>query len=449
MPSRATLILMSGASELWPDEGDSTFKNVDGAMCRTHITDAHLLERLSVSSEKNTGSLCALCSDGATGDLIPLWEVQRHIMEVFRSLYEPAQNAGLILDDGWQGADVYDQWEILYQVCENAIEDNVFDSLVDVLGKAMLEYDWTENRHHGSLDATYWGWDQFELDVRTRSRFVFPPAVEDDARVQAPGQRSEAFLQGLLPYVENEELGLVSIVPRGTLFYRGRLVSDENSKLVSAAALGPAPAKLAAVNRMSPEGIPMFYGSAAPETAIEEIASHGTRNYARIGGFRSQKDLRVLDLTRNLNMPSLFAPGTLEKIGVLWFFRRFAENVTAPMGPDDNPNLTYVPTQVLTEYFRWVPRTPIEGIRLSSAQNGQPTFVLFLDSDSVADAADVDRADTSSPTPHSAGWFGISLPPPVLTLHPDDVRTYKLKRHVTSTLVEPPGTQGLAEGEQT
>lgn len=426
---------MRGNSGRWLAD---SYVEVDGAVCRAHIADKNLKEKVSAFVMYDADVKCELCSaDSAIVDLVPFYEVQRHVMAVFTSLYEPAAAAGVPWDDGWQGARISEPAEILYEVCEKAIEDHVFDEFVGLLEEAILELDWTENRHPSSLDAVYWGWDQFVEDVRTRSRFIFP-SNEAASDLAAPGQRSESFMQSLLPYVEKEELGLVSIVRAGTLFYRGRLVSDDRSTLVSAADLGPAPAKLAAVNRMSPEGIPMFYGSATPVTAIEEIAAHGTRNYARIGGFRSQKDLRVLDLTKDLSMPSLFAPDTLEQFGVLKFFRRFAANVTAPMDPDDNPNLTYVPTQVITEFFRWVPKTPIDGLKLKSAQNGQDTFVLFLDADNVADASDADSTALRSTPTGFLGWLDADPIPPVLTLDPVDVKTYKLERKVTATVVELP-----------
>jgi hypothetical protein len=434
---------MSGASERWLADNDRGYEEVDGSICRAHVTDTHLQERLSVAL-LDDDDVCLLCPSGsATLDPVSLAEVQQHVMDVFKSLYEPAADAGLYWDEGWQGAVVSDPAEILYEVCEKAFEDHVFDSLIGLLEAAVLEQDWAENRHPASLDAAYWGWDQFVEDVRTQSRFIFPSSSADSSPA-APGQRSESFLQGLLPYVEKVELGLISTVPTGTYFYRGRLVSDDRSTLASAADLGPAPAKVAAVNRMSPEGISLFYGSAAPETAIEEIAAHGTKNYARIGGFKSQKELRVLDLTKDLTMPSLFAPDTLEQFGVLQFFRKFAANVTAPMGPDDNPNLTYVPTQVITEFFRWVPKTPIDGIKLRSAQNGKDTFVLFFDAENVKDVTDAGATASPSKPSDSLGWFGVDPTPPVLTLDPHDVKTYQLERKVTAIVVEP--SSGPASG---
>jgi hypothetical protein len=419
------------------DDNERGYGDVDGAMCRSHIIDTALAEKLSaaVPEGDDVCVLCAISGGSEPSDLVPLREVQRLIMDVFTSLYEPALAAGVPWEGGWQGAEISDPLEILYQVCEKAIEDRVYDSLVDVLHEAVLEQDWTENRHPSSLEAAYLAWDQFVEDVRTQSRFIFPPSDPDLKGVAAPGQRSASFLQSLLPYAENESLGLVSTVPSGTSFYRGRLVSDDRSRLTTAAELGPAPAKLAAANRMSPEGIPMFYGSATPETAVEEIASHGTKNYARIGGFKSQQDLRVLDLTKNLEMPSLFAPDTLNQYGALQFFRRFAANVTAPMGPNDHPSLTYVPTQVITEFFRWVPKTPLDGIKLRSAQNGEDTYVLFFDAERVEDAPGLDDATSSAPS-DSTGWFSIAPLPPVLTLDPDDVKTYKITRSVTATEVD-------------
>lgn len=428
---------MSGASEQWLVDSERGYEFVDGAMCRSHITDVHLKERLSASGADGEDQcrLCLVSPGTGTADLIAVTDVQRHIMDEFKFRYEPALEAGVPWDDGWQGAEISDPNEVLYELCENAIDSQTFDSLVTLLAEAVLETDWTENRHSSSLDAAYFGWDQFVEDVRTQSRFIFLPSRTSSA-VVAPGQRSASFLQELLPYVENSDLGLISTVPAGTIFFRGRLVSDERSELVSAADLGPAPAKLAAVNRMSPEGIAMFYGSATPETAIEEIASHGTKKYARIGGFRSQVEFRVLDLTKNLNMPSPFAMDTRDQNGVFQFFRRFAANVTAPMGPDDNPNLTYIPTQVLTEFFRWVPKTPIDGIKLSSAQNGEDTYVLFFDAERVKDASILVEATPSKAAPESRLlWSDLDTGtlPIALTLDPNDVKTYNVERSVAVT----------------
>jgi hypothetical protein len=54
--------------------------------------------------------------------------------------------------------------------------------------------------------------------------------------------------------------------------------------------------------------------------------------------------------------------------------------------PDGRQHIEYTPTQVLTEYLRWMPENRIDGIALPSAQTGEKTHVLFFDSKAFADA---------------------------------------------------------------
>jgi hypothetical protein len=241
----------------------------------------------------------------------------------------------------------------------------------------------------------------------------------------------------LLTYVEDPKLKLISEVPEGTAFYRGRLVGYASEKMTGAKKLGPAPADKAAANRMSPEGVPMFYGSASSETAIREIAAHGTSEYARIGAFRNQRPLILLDLTALPELPSIFDKEARNRNGVLRFFKHFADNVTAPIRPDGRPHVEYVPTQVVTEFFRWVPTRKIDGIKLSSAQDGQDTYVLFFTREQVDDEElENDQKDESAEQKVDDG-FGFdsdAFPPepPVLTLNPRDVRTYRVIRRIDS-----------------
>ncbi len=164
----------------------------------------------------------------------------------------------------------------------------------------------------------------------------------------------------------------------------------------------------------------MFYASAAPETAIKEIAAHGLYNYARIGTFKNQRPLKVLDLTSVPRRPSPFDMENRSKDGLLEFFRDFGRNVTQPVIPDGREHIDYVPTQVVTEFFRWAPEQELDGIKLKSAQDGEDTFVLFFSEEDVADEG---RSQKTSPH--------IELDdPPTFTLDPRTVKTYEVKRRL-------------------
>lgn len=168
---------------------------------------------------------------------------------------------------------------------------------------------------------------------------------------------------------------------------------------------------------MSPAAIPMFYASKYPETAVAEIASHDTENYARIGTFKNLKPLRVLDLT---NPPRLFSPFDVKnrnRNGLRSFLRDIAENVAKPIIPDGRPHVEYVPTQIITKLFRWAPEPKLDGIKIRSSQDQQDTFVFFYDAQYVYDEGITEQ--------------GTSLRPgPVFTLDPQSVKTYKIKRKI-------------------
>src|SRR5712692_1043203 len=66
-----------------------------------------------------------------------------------------------------------------------------------------------------------------------------------------------------------EEVELVRELPAGTRFFRGR-VGPKTKPYRSARKLGPPPQGRTIANRMSPAGIPMFYGALDEFTAIAE-----------------------------------------------------------------------------------------------------------------------------------------------------------------------------------
>ncbi|MCO4239654.1 HEPN-associated N-terminal domain-containing protein [Pseudarthrobacter sp. MDT3-28] len=401
----------------------SGFSEVDGSMCLSHVEDQTL--RLTLKGYEVFDD-CRFCGDKESS--VAMATVITEVMDAIQFLYESPENAGVPWDgdDGWMGASVIESDSVVYDVCSDvfaaAVEDDVLGAIIEALGPT----EWTANRHADSLDAAQWAWDQFVQDVKSESRFVFWPDTSFEG-VSSPGQRSASFLWSLLPYVEKTELSLLTTVPVGTPFYRGRLLNDPADKNLGAKKLGPAPADKAAANRMSPEGVPMFYGSATPQTAVREIAAHGIGPYACIGGFKNQRELILLDLTTLPKLPSIFDKSAREGHGVVRFFREFARHVTAPVRPDGRPHVEYVPTQVVTEFFRWVPTKKIDGIKLLSAQDGEDTYVLFFDQDQVED--EKPKGPANDP-PKSAFFDSYEPPDPVLTLGASDVRTYRVIRNV-------------------
>ena len=138
-------------------------------------------------------------------------------------------------------------------------------------------------------------------------------------------------------------------------------------------------------NRMSPAGVPMFYGAEEFETAKLEIQSaHGEKRPECVTGgqFRSLIPLNILDLTSIPPLPSYFSDEGPGQRHILTFLRKFSEDVSRPLLPIYEPHIEYVPTQVFTEFVRHVMRTsnagPIHGIQYASSLDAKPCCVIFV-----------------------------------------------------------------------
>jgi len=188
------------------------------------------------------------------------------------------------------------------------------------------------------------------------------------------------------------DLHLIKTLPENSVFVRVRC-HEEGEKLSDVKALGPPPVdKANNSNRMSPAGIPMFYGSIDQETALAE--TYDKRPYATIAKFKTLKSFKVLDLTELASIPSLFdnelrwlRPGII-------FLHSFLEDFTKPIERDGREHIEYVPTQIVTEFFRRIfldeEGDPIKGIIYPSAREiGGKSCVLFFQSeDCIQDNVD-------------------------------------------------------------
>lgn len=150
-------------------------------------------------------------------------------------------------------------------------------------------------------------------------------------------------------------------------------------------------------NRMSPAGIPMFYGAFDEETAFAETfePEHNAGQVASSGTFQPVRNIRVLDLAELPQIPSVFDPDRRGLIHTLRFLHAFADDISKRIERDGREHIEYVPTQIVTEYFRRVFRTEegeaLDGIVYRSARcPGARAVVLFcehrqcIDADSTA-----------------------------------------------------------------
>lgn len=162
----------------------------------------------------------------------------------------------------------------------------------------------------------------------------------------------------------------------------------------TASAIGPPPLEFATqTNRMSPAGIPMFYGAFDIETAKAETfdAAHHAGQIMSIGAFRALRPLRLLDLAELPDIPSVFADETRQFIHPMRFLHAFAADLVKRIARDGREHIEYVPTQIVTEFFRRVFRDadgkPLDGLLYRSSRPGAGTAcVVFAENDQCAEA---------------------------------------------------------------
>ena len=190
-------------------------------------------------------------------------------------------------------------------------------------------------------------WDRFCEAVKHKTRFViwFQNLEDEDPYT---GEISPAKILEHITWLF-EPLDLVRVLPAGHRVWRARPHSAPIEH--TASQLGTVPEELAIrANRMSPAGIPLFYGAADSDTAVEEVASSSEGTHVTWCEFELTEDLRVVDLTRLPAVPSMFDPELGQLRRYIRFLHMFVKQLIAPVGTD-REDIEYVPTQIVSEYL--------------------------------------------------------------------------------------------------
>jgi hypothetical protein len=147
--------------------------------------------------------------------------------------------------------------------------------------------------------------------------------------------------------------------------------------------LGPTPIKFAKyANRMSPAGIPMFYATEDTITAIKEVWNGKVGVKLSVATFKTKNPCSILDFCTLPPVPTIFKrDATVEQIDALSFLRRFVRDISQPVSKSEKEHIEYVPTQILTEYFRHIFKTKdgqsIMGLKYPSSYTRRPCYVMF------------------------------------------------------------------------
>lgn len=351
-------------------------------------------------SNHDAGSECSYCS-WQENPSCSLEIVLKHIMSCIRMEWGNPQDEGLtyITDEGgWQGS-VYDSCVLIdyildVEINSHELREDIMSSLMDDAWCKRDPYSFSDN------ERLLYGWRSFSKFVMFEARYVFlnaTPSTYD--KHQHDEIHPVKILESLADFTR--ELNLIELCGKEKAIFRARIVDDKCS-LCSAKELGPPPATLATIpNRMSPVGIPMFYCAFDKLTAVKETydPQKSTGKKAICGVFHPTRDLVLLNLSKPLNIPDLFDEKLNMKRPIIKFLIDFIADFSKPIARDDRSHIEYVPTQIVTEYFKHIFRgnknEKLDGIIYpSSKEKGHSSVVIFADQLQCADKATEYKKET-------------------------------------------------------
>lgn len=324
--------------------------------------------------------------------------------------FEPVESAGVAWDsaEGGYQADVYDSWDLPDSLDWVAGGDNSV-AVIDEIRACLGDGQWVR-RYWIALEpdrAFGLAWREFCQEIMYRTRFVFWARTDNRIPVGAGEIRPAEVLERIGRLIA--EFGLISTLDAGTTSTRVRGHDDaDTSSDWKAADLGTnLPKRSTTSSRMSPAGIPLFYGADDLDTALAEVAKSDRREYFTAVQFRTTQAMSVLDLACLPDVPSIFDPHRGHWWGEIKFLHDLVHELRQPV-EHNRINLDYVPTQVFTEYFLRVANlgTPIHGlIYLSAVTEGRCVAL------EVAHADCVDTTDPDTERPQ------LELVPGTMTVH--------------------------------
>lgn len=373
---------MGQAKREWEEALASGFHKIgDKFVCEDCFGDDAIKEFIRQNAEVKYCDYCGQNSEDSDVYAVPIDKVMNVIIEGIEQEWADPNEDGvswISREGGWQST-VYKTSELF----DNFLEDELGidgGDLLDDIAESIGDKQWCQKDHLllPPGHAMMYGWERFSDAVKYVTRYMFFDFSEVD---KSYGNPDEIHPSKILMMIGESvlEAGLIRTIPKGERFFRAR-EHEESEIFKSACDLGPPPREKTRSNRMSPMGISMFYGSSDSETAIAEI--HKNENVITIGAFDTVKDLIVLDLQNIPSYPSLFDNNSRHLRGLFRFLQHFVGDVSRPVEWDGKEHIEYIPTQIVTEYFRHQFRT-IDGQHLhgilypSSRHEGGKCCVLF------------------------------------------------------------------------
>ena len=366
-------------------------------VCAECISDYALKAFVKEKADEYECSYCSKEFDEPTA--IALVQLVDHICECIRIEWQdPVECMGWDgAEGGYQGASVYTGYElVMYEIEELYDTDNM--ELLEDIASSLGTSQWCQ-RHPYSLrdeEALIYSWEYFSNLVKHKVRYNFS-RIDDEEQRKYDQDRTPA--PKILEHIADEILEvdkcyeLITSIEKGCTIFRAR-VHKKDEPLSTAKDLGTVPLDKAKYsNRMSPAGIPMFYGALDNETSYQEVMDETKDKKDKvvyIAAFKTLRPMKVLNLNNLPTVPSIFDQANNHLRSSSIFLHSFTREISKPINKDGFEHIAYVPTQVFTEYtrhfFKFGDHGSIDGISYpSSKHNGGVSCVLFIENEQCCD----------------------------------------------------------------
>ncbi|MGY3054037.1 hypothetical protein ACVWYG_002240 [Pedobacter sp. UYEF25] len=350
----------------------------DKYVCGDHIEDTSIQEFINKYSKEGTCSYC-----GAETQVAFVKDVIYFIKAGIFAFYGNPDDEGVGYDSsdgGYIGASIFDTDDMFEDANLNVNVNQLYKDIYHAFGlNNWCEQDPYADRENVDLNFK---WENFKMAVKSESPYVFQKPKELDADF------NELPVEEILNDIglRIDALNLFKWLEPGTSFYRCRQHTILET-LNTASQLTSPPDQFATLpNRMSPAGISMFYCAFEKWTCHLETVNHSdtAKELVTTGVFQNKERLYLLDLTNLPDLPSKFDTQRRKHFYSILFLHQFVSDLSRPINRDAPKDFDYLPTQIITDYFRYTyaeyTGACIDGILYPSSRTGNTNAcVLFYD----------------------------------------------------------------------
>ncbi|WP_180117049.1 RES domain-containing protein [Acinetobacter sp. YH12096] len=344
------------------------------SICFNCIADDYLAEIIKSNA---TQKKCSYCWSVGNKNIACEYKfvAQKIYDRIFLS-YKDAQDTAMPYAEGeWVIEQVYIQdvindfnpgWndQFIEDLCESAdpslyLVSHVQDDWIGVPKSAVLSF----------------GWQSFKEQILYKTRYLFltqkSSGYDDFYSIPLTSMLNQ------LGDLSNR-LGLIREIPKDSNFYRVR-AHKKGQEFTEFEEIGVAPKRLAGAGRMNPAGIPYFYIAFMSDTAKLEVIDD--QQYWSLAKLKLLNNIQVLDLTKLPQAPSIFDISQHDLREEIKFLYEFVNDLLKPVAKDGKEHIDYVPTQVVSEYFRYVFEPKLQGIMYPSVKHLGGVNIAVFESD--------------------------------------------------------------------